>query len=502
MGGTALHTLIRQIDCPAESAQVIRDYCWGRHTESVTMAPLQHWLYFEKEQGDLLNGWDARIFFQYIWHPITTFVDVYKLPGYASSDCRPFIGHITRNSMTPSRVHFIEKDIILSKVKDLVDLISWTNENGADYRGEWIESNIQDLICYILGLYLNIDPSRILAFRAQKRSGTISHHVRSPNYREAIMPNTLSNYYQQFSGTSSTHQGLAGQGKHLAFNFLHAYCYGVFLISFPAQLGVRQSQDKTIYWIVTTPCGYCLKEIVESPIRLTSLPKDSLKRRMNAGKITERALQILIASLQESREIISDTRPPPDYLTTSHACQAIIQEFIFTTFHKRIQLLDHTRHVQTSEEGYTVMQGLFKGGAARQVSYTELVKIPAKDLAYGIAAAIYDHLTDFQGLRTHDEVWRYLATHPSSDLAWTFMISKLVEGKRLQDVLAEFNNQTGLPLHGGTNLLEGASIYFGSCSYKWFTTKTTSLPAVVHLSLHPIEDLYRLLRPTSKTFSS
>lgn len=48
---------------------------------------------------------------------------------YRSGGKKPFLGYITRSGTIAPTVHFIEKDAILTKVKNILDLISWTSKS-------------------------------------------------------------------------------------------------------------------------------------------------------------------------------------------------------------------------------------------------------------------------------------------------------------------------------------------------------------------------------------
>ena len=130
-GNFNMLSIINKYKCPAESAQALRDHMWGRHVESVTMAPLQHLIHIERMHSQHLHGWEDTHHFQYYIHPITDNLDRYKLIRYSSGK-RPFLGFTTRNSMVAPKLHFIEKYIVLMKVRNLIDLISWTNVTAND----------------------------------------------------------------------------------------------------------------------------------------------------------------------------------------------------------------------------------------------------------------------------------------------------------------------------------------------------------------------------------
>jgi hypothetical protein len=243
------HT-IASVRCPQEGGQRITDLWWGKHVESITMPPLQHQIHIEPQQAGNLNEWEDANHFQYKIHPITQYLDKYHLETYATAGLRPFIGYTTRNSMVPARIHFVEKNIILTKVKNLTDLISWTNITARDYHGVEVESNFPQCISYLLTLYLEVPPENITAFRASKKSGTISHHVRAPNFRESIVPDTLVHVYQQLTSDSSSHQTLRAKGIHLQLNYLHVMCHSIMLLTLPTMLSNTPLTRPSNYWVV------------------------------------------------------------------------------------------------------------------------------------------------------------------------------------------------------------------------------------------------------------
>ena len=416
---------ISQIHCPQEAAQYVRDHWWGKHIESVTMPPVQHLVHLEPQQGGHLNGWEDRNHFQYKTSEITQHLDAFRLPSYASSGLQPFIGYTTRNSMIPARINFIEKNILLSKVKDLIDLISWTNYTAEDWEGNERTSNFVDCIKYLLTLYLEVSPDRILGFRASRKSGTISHHVRAPNFRESIVPNVLSNVYQQISADSSSHQTLRGSGVHLQVNFLHILCHCTTLLTLPCMTGNRMGPRPQWYWVVTDPCSYCMTPIVESPIVLPPFTDAPDIDDLRVSEISPDALRIVNESIRQSKIALQQDVRVPDYLTDDFAMYAIVQEFMYTTFTKRMRLLDCYVHQGVSNEGYAVLQGLVNTGHSRNIGITEMARVQVRTLTQVIAICVYDFIVEQSRSLLKDEMYTYLGTQRAQNLPWFFLCEQL-----------------------------------------------------------------------------
>lgn len=109
------------------------------------MPPLQHQLKFVVS-SDLTNDiWECRNHFLY---KVTPPVDVgdRRKEHYSSGEHTPFTGYTTRTGSVEPNGLFIEKDVLLQKIKNLIDVASWTDRAGVNERGEEVISNARQVI--------------------------------------------------------------------------------------------------------------------------------------------------------------------------------------------------------------------------------------------------------------------------------------------------------------------------------------------------------------------
>ncbi|UHM27703.1 MAG: RNA-dependent RNA polymerase [Fushun oxya chinensis chuvirus 1] len=488
VGSRDLNAVVNKTACPAQAAQQLRDLCWQRHIEAVTVPPLQHLISFEYAQEGHISDWSDTHHFEYLVVQPLVWLDNYKIPSYSTSKFAPFIGYQTRNSVVPPRIHFIEKDIILSHVKTLIDLISWTNFTGENYLGEEEESNLPSYIVRMLGLYLDIEPDKLLGFRASKKSGTISHHIRSPNFRESIVPNTLSNIYQQIKGDSNSHRAFRGSGKHYAVNFLHILCYSTCIIGMPI---IRNSvTKKTSYkvWATTTPCSYCNTPIIESPI-VVKLPQGRpLGEGIRVLQLAAHAEKIVQESISVSKRLISSANPAHAYMTMEIAAVGVIQEFMYTSFHKRLQLVEQTTQRNVNPEGFRALQGLFQVGHSRMASISELVNVPVDVYIYSMAAVIYEYIVINLRISTMEALGTYLNSTAPNDLPWYNVIDKINDAGRLHHIIPELAKISRMRAPTDSRALGQISTFLALSSFALAESGELKVMPIVYLSHYEMDN--------------
>lgn len=120
-------------------------------------------------------------------------------------------------------------------------LASWTAKSKV-VNGVQVKSNVRKFVKCLLSFYTDKNLRVLAPFAGKYRSGTIAHHIRAPSFKESIVPNTLSNIYQQITGEANSHT-VFDSSVHFYFNFLQVYCYIV------SQIGMESEFEGTI----TTP---------------------------------------------------------------------------------------------------------------------------------------------------------------------------------------------------------------------------------------------------------
>lgn len=165
----------------------------------ITMPPMQHQITLSSPLYSRSSLWDPNNHFTYKIHQVSKTYSQYNSRPFGTSGLKPFIGHITKAGTVSPTILFVEKDVVLSEVKNMVSLISWTNRSRHLQDGAILESNISVLIEYILKFYTDTPLSDLYPFIPQRKSGTIQHHLRSASFRESIVPNILSNIINKSS---------------------------------------------------------------------------------------------------------------------------------------------------------------------------------------------------------------------------------------------------------------------------------------------------------------
>lgn len=326
-------------DCPAESASRIRKFLWGREITGITMPPLQHQIVLMTAYQITENRWVNENHFTYTISDRENSVDYHTTDHYASGPYKPFLGYTTRNGMTEPTVHFIEKDPMLVKIKNLMDLVTWTSTSKLNPDGTVTASNCPELIKIILGSFTTTSLDQLAPFSGRRRSGTIQHHVRAPSFRESIVPNVLSNTYTRVLGESNTHIRYRTTQQHFYVNFLHVYCYSIWMCMMELEFSKFISTPSKI-WTVSSECEFCNRVIVDEPIVYNlALGGGVSLHPLAISRVGQVAENIIKQSLDLNSDIIYnvDKRDTAD-LDKEVCYQGILQEIMEQTYLSRVSL--------------------------------------------------------------------------------------------------------------------------------------------------------------------
>lgn len=430
--------------CPAESAQKLREYCFRKPIEGVTMPPLQHQLSFVTPAIGSEDEWSRRNHFNYYPAVPTEILPRCTQLHWASSGCTPFLGFTTRKSTTEPQLHMVEKDVILTQMKTLLDLSSWVAVEGPDPSGEIITSNYPDLINLLLKYYTRVDATVLDPFIAVRKSGTRQHHMRSPSFRESIMPNVLSNVYQQISGESNSHITYRNSRANFAVNFLHIYCYSVDHIF--QELYVKPTwSSPSIVWAVTTRCHFCTAPIEDSPLRcdinIVKNVKPIILMSTDMGTISKR---ILKESLEEFTKRETTANAPPTVITLEEASIGVLQELIDQCYTSRSTLQDRYTQHPVSAEGHQVLVNLLPHTAGRLIGLTEIKLIPIRLLCQSIQHLLFFELPKILTDLSVDTIWVKLSQLPGTELPWYGLMLAIYRAGRLAEVVGWFYRKTSV----------------------------------------------------------
>jgi hypothetical protein len=478
--------------CPAELAQLLRDKLWGKPVEGVTMPPLQHQLFFTTPIQGMFDEWSVNNHFTfYPSAELQSLTGKKSVQQYCTGNKKPFLGYTTRAGTIAPVCNFIEKDTTLLKVKNLLDLISWTAKSRTMLDGTVLSSNIHELIHYVIKLYSPEPIERLAPFSARQRSGTIAHHMRAPNFRESIVPNSLSNIYQQVIGQSNSHRKFTQSAEHYYVNFLHILCYSINIIYMQLQHASWRTGSDEI-WAVTTPCDYCNRSVEETPIICTTSMLDKHVLRpfgiCNVGEISTKILKQSLAEFHERDVNLYGLSQ--DDMSFELACAGVMQEFIDETYSFRTLIQDrYTQHSMTSEQK-SYLSHLVPKSRQREIGQTEIKHIPISYFVDYIIPYINLEVHKIYPNVTEQNVIMVSTTRPGSELPWFGLVEYVYRAGRLGHLLLELQRQSGIPLPNCFDNVGRSCQYIGAASYI-IQLNTPITPTFVILTYYTRQDIFR-----------
>jgi len=487
--------IIRNWDCPAQIAQELREKLWRCKIEGITMPPLQHQIKFTTEWLSFNNTWDLNNHFTYHCKSDLKAPEFKHCPQqYMSGGCKPFMGYTTRSGTIAPTVHFIEKDAILTKVKNLLDLLSWTAKEKLLPSGEVITSNFYELLHYVIKLYSPEDVSKLGPFSGKQRSGTVQHHMRSPSFKESIVPNILSNIYQQVIGVTNSHLKMRQSKDHFKINFLHIYCYAVSVMFEPLEFSsARFGSDEV--WAVTTKCDYCNVAIEETPLvcnvkklRLHNVRPLSLT---SVGKLSEKLLMTSVREFENTGIKIAEI---PTELTYEVACGGVLQEFIDQTYTSRILLSERYSLMRMTDADRSIHVHLAPQGKTRDIGQTEIKGLSPEMICKYVIPKIYLETMLKYPMSNVKTISTILSSVPGNELPWFGLIENLYRSGQLGRFIYQLRILSGVAAPACYDNPARASHYVGVSSYV-IQEKNPLASTFVLLSLYTDSDILRHLRP-------
>lgn len=491
--------LVTKCPCPGEAANRIRRETWKKPVEGITMPPVQHQLVLASEYDVSTNVWALQNHFIYAYQRPTQIIAPERdpLPLFTASDTKPFIGFKTRLGMSTPREQLVESDEILDKVKNLIDLLSWVRMHALTV-GD-LEPNLEQVIYVILSLYIDIDPDRITPFRGKRKSGTVQHHIRAPHFRESIVPNTLSNVYTRFFGSSNTHITLRNSGAHYMVNFLHLYCHAAFLMTIRQQFQNREISGDITCWGITAECDHCTRPITETAIHVDlSLLKGIKFTALRETKLSDRAMEIITESLATTKVKLEREIINPNQLPEKIAQAGIIQELLCSHVMIRERLNDYNYHHVMDEESYEIMSGVAGVHQTRQVSDTELKKIPMNIYFDCLIVHCVEYIYKEFRLNSLETVASWLHQQPAAQFPWEPLLRKVYSIGKLTMLIQYIVRRSGIPAPDIYDSPRSAALYVAHAAYVTYHSGVVEILPLVVMSHYAIHDLERLLVPHFK----
>nr|QQP18758.1 RNA-dependent RNA polymerase [Soybean thrips chu-like virus 1] len=454
-------------DCPAQSAQLIRQYGWGKPVEGITNPPFWHLM---KITTPILTNdpvWDTENHFEISYtHPKTFLPRVEDNINWASSHREPFIGQVTSRATVAPTVYFIEKDPLLAKIKNLLEVMSWTNTQHAQPDGTLLVSNFNEVIASVLHMYTDRPTDDLSMFAGTRKQGSIQHHLSSQGYRQSIVPNSLTNWYQLFEGRSSSHFRLRGSAGHFLVNFLAIYAYSINVLMLQASFDTM-FHIPDLVWLVTRRCIPCVQPIVETPIIVdtTNIPN---KRAWSVIKtrVAKMALRKLIESIQEYQS--KDFKPIDLNLMVpdEFAVYAVLQEFLYSCTLTRDRLVNMVTQHHVDPDGMKVLLAMVPHFKCHGFDSHEIPYISMATLFTVVSRYIYGDLLFRYPRINYLDLVSLLTYHPAQEFSWYYLMSQLFKSGRLQDFIEEVASHTDLPQGiSGINIV-AATTYVALVSFR------------------------------------
>ncbi|AJG39067.1 polymerase [Wuchang Cockroach Virus 3] len=473
-------SLIRFVrECPSFSAFNIRAHAWKTPIHGVTMPPMQHQVSFVPALGEHTSEWANTHHFTIHITPVHTKLSRRDTEHYATGQQKPFLGYTTTTGTIEPTVHFIERDPVLEQMKRLIDLASWLGTSSIDEQGNERVSNAPEVICLLLKSYTSTPLSKLSPFTAKRKAGTIHHHIRSPGYRESIVPNVLSNVYTRFRGESNSHIALRTSRDHFRVNFLHIYCYSCWMSFMELEFSPYTTTPEEV-WVVTTDCAHCTQPIIEEPIRFD--PKyirdyglEPLKL-LQVGQIAERILKESLGKFYDKKPNLAVREHA---MTYQHACIGILQEEMDLTWHQRTALQDRYTHHHLTRDAQEVLTNFIPRGRNREVGLTEMKRISVNNLGnYLIMVIGFIYEQTFKPKnKLHLDV--ALMEIPGEELPWYGLVRYIYQVNKLAAILRWLQERTGVPPPAVYYSPVTSCKYIGKMCFMLRDTYVVALPVVI-----------------------
>lgn len=449
--------------CPAKYAQNLRNATWNAIITGISMPPLQHQIVLEEVINVSDNKHAKDNHFLYEYSPPHISIDDSVSPHWMVSDKQPFLGYTTRTgNITPS-VSFQDKDPLIIKVKNLLDLFSWVLKSKDDEYGNTIHSNIDQLIKVILGMYTDISHADLIPFAAQRRSGTVQHHARAPRFRESIVPNVLSNMYHNVTGQSDAHVTLRTSDQHYRLNFLHIMCECIHMIHIELETSGQLTSPR-VTWGITTDCQYCNTPISEDPIVVNLDGLDELSGRiLNACRLENVSKDLILKSYNDfnlNPYKLADDDSDPDM---DLAIVATATEFVYHSFHSHTTLQTRFTNHALTNEGYNTLVNLTHKTTNRDIGFTEIKKMTSISIIQALAYPIYSYIETKIGYMDSNEILVMLQKIHSYELPWFRILELLHKGRRMSDLIITLHRLTKLTPPACFENPATAASYVGYC---------------------------------------
>jgi hypothetical protein len=479
--------------CSTEIASTMRKKLWGRNLDSVTVPSQQHLLHIIDNSKVVLNEYNLTHYFKFITStPDSPYGNVF----FSTAHKTPFLGHRTSAGVLAPMVHFIEKDAVLSKVKELLNIFSWMNYSVV-YGESLCISNVKELINSLLNMYTDETVTTLAPFSTIKHRGTIQHHFRCPQYKESIVPNNTSNIYLCFSGNARSHSTFSDLDIHYNINFLHSYCHTVSTIM-NTYVHDDILEDNEI-WAITTPCLYCNIGIFELPMVFDTDLRLPRFEKMKYARVSKPSMRVL----KESLDLLDDMGYKADEyiqkLDDIRASYAVLHLLWDNTVGRVEAISDRFGGHAFSYQGTNLLSSIITNVLNKPDARSDILYIPLETVCKFLQMMIIYILSDHGQNLSRDNMVAWLNTTPLNALPWTNFLGMYQELGLLPDLVEAFVDYSRSHTHYPSSDLQQVSKVIGHLSINVFHDVDDLLPGII-LSYQDQPSIMRSINPILKYY--
>lgn len=438
---------IRMYDCPAQQADKLRHITWRKPVESVTMPPLQHQISITTIHDTLQNEYAKDNYFEATYTCKTSEFKRRPIPAFSCGNCKPFLGHKTKTGMRQNQTtRFLEKDELLTQVKNLLDIVSWCRMTDDNINPQdKVVGNCDLLIDKLLKCYLNVDPRTLAPFRAERKSGTVMHHIRSPGFNESIVPNVLSNSYTRYFCNTNTNKTVRNSAKHFKINFLHILCYSLSMILHKYNFSSLDYAIEMQLAIVINPCDYCTSVIIETPMVLNErLLGTVVFPDVKVLKLSDTANSIVLKSLAVDQRRYQHTGQPAVSVPAIIAQRAITQLLSNSTFHDRMSISNYTYRHPMTLDATEILDGILGAHGQKLIGLNELKSINPIEFFIAMVPLILWYIHSELECFKIDNLMIKLRVTPTVELPWLSAVNQIKLVGKLPHLITAVSSRTGV----------------------------------------------------------
>nr|AJG39080.1 polymerase [Shuangao Fly Virus 1] len=137
--------------CPGEFSDKVREWAWKKKIVGITMPAIQHLVTYTSI--NFANPHDIKNHFTYTISDNLKYSSSSKNRCFADGHQKPFLGHVTNPGTVSSQLRFVQKDVVLRHVSDLLEIHAWSQlAQTSDEEGNIITGNLHVLIEKLLKL--------------------------------------------------------------------------------------------------------------------------------------------------------------------------------------------------------------------------------------------------------------------------------------------------------------------------------------------------------------